>query len=63
MRGCDIMKIPQSAADGKHVIGQDDAIVLNPYFGKELLTITEALDCIAHIAEILRVNEYCGSKE
>lgn len=56
------MKIPESASDAKPdcmITSQDDAIVLNPYYGKELLTITEALDCIAHIADILRANEYC----
>lgn len=60
------LKIPSSAADIdiKKIPENEEAIIINPYIGKEKLTEAEAIDCINHLSGMLLANECIrGEKE
>jgi len=54
MRGRDIMELPISAAEPikKGPVNQE-AYIINPYHGKDRLTVQEAMDCINHLSGVL----------
>ena len=49
------MELPTSAADEptKRIPGDEDTFILNPYHGKDKLTVQEAIDCINHLSGVL----------
>lgn len=54
------MRIPDSAADGPLVDGEDGAVIVNKYFGKEFLTRLEAIDIINELSGMLLIDGNCG---
>ena len=58
------MELPESAADKivKRIPDTAGAFIINPFSGKEKLTIIEAIDCINHLSGVLLADECIKTK-
>jgi hypothetical protein len=63
----DVTMIPESASDvlpdrPTPTPGEEDAFILNPSAGQELLTPEQAIDLINHISGVLLIHERSGRR-